>query len=107
MLRGDIDLHWEYTGTAWVFLLEQRLIQDSAAQYRAVQARDLMQNKIVWLAPTPFDNTYAFAVKHELAQRLGLRTLSDMAAYLRSGRPGRISTTSALQRGTHHPPGCL
>ncbi|MGH3606859.1 MAG: glycine betaine ABC transporter substrate-binding protein, partial [Pseudonocardiaceae bacterium] len=60
------------------------------AQYEAVKQRDLAQNNIVWLAPTPFNNTYAFAIKTERAQQLGLRTLSDMAAYIRSGQPGNL-----------------
>lgn len=90
LLGGDIDLYWEYTGTAWVTFLGQQPIQDSTAQYEAVKERDLTQNKIVWLWTTPFNNTYAFAVKKERAQQLGLSTLSDMAAYLRSGQPGNI-----------------
>lgn len=87
---GDIDLYWEYTGTAWVTFLGQKPIQDSMAQYVAVKERDLAQNRIVWLQPTPFNSTYAFAVKQERAQQLGLRTLSDMATYLRSGQPGNV-----------------
>jgi osmoprotectant transport system substrate-binding protein len=90
LLGGDIDLYWEYTGTAWVTFLGQQPIQDSTAQYEAVKKRDLTQNKIVWLQPTPFNNTYAFAVKKERAQQLRLRTLSDMAAYVRSGAPGNV-----------------
>ena len=97
LLRGDIDLYWEYTGTAWVTFLSQKPIKDSQAQYEAVKERDLTQNKIVWLRPTPFNNTYAFAVTKEWAQQLGLRTLSDMAAYIRSGRPGNICIEAEYQ----------
>lgn len=97
LLRGDIDLYWEYTGTAWVTFLGQKPIKGSQAQYEAVKERDLNQNKIVWLQPTPFNNTYGFAVKKERAQQLGLRTLSDMAAYLRSGRPGNICIETEYQ----------
>ncbi|MGH4025547.1 MAG: glycine betaine ABC transporter substrate-binding protein, partial [Pseudonocardiaceae bacterium] len=53
--------------------------------------------QIVWLEPTPFNNTYAFAVKEERAQELGLNTLSDMAAYLRSGRPGNLCIETEYQ----------
>ncbi len=97
LLGGDIDLYWEYTGTAWVTFLAEKPIQDSAAQYEAVKQRDLARNNIVWLAPTPFNNTYAFAVKGERAQQLGLRTLSDMSAYLRSGQPGNLCIESEYQ----------
>jgi osmoprotectant transport system substrate-binding protein len=97
LLGGDIDLYWEYTGTAWVSFLGQKPIQDGRAQYEAVRERDLTQNKIVWLQPAPFNNTYAFAVKKERAQQLGLRTLSDMAAYLRSGQPGNMCIETEYQ----------
>lgn len=97
LLSGDIDMYWEYTGTAWVSFLKQKPIQDPDAQYQAVRQRDLAQNNVVWLAPTPFNNTYAFAIKKERAQQLGLRTLSDMAAYIRSGQPGNLCIESEYQ----------
>ena len=97
LLSGDIDMYWEYTGTAWVSFLKQKAIQDSKAQYEAVKERDLIENKIVWLQPTPFNNTYAFAVKKERAQELGLRTLSDMASYISSGKPGNVCVETEYQ----------
>lgn len=97
LLGGDIDLYWEYTGTAWVSFLGQKPIQDGRAQYEAVRERDLTQNKIAWLQPAPFNNTYAFALKKERAQQLGLRSLSDMAAYLRSGQPGNMCIETEYQ----------
>ncbi|MCA1671774.1 MAG: glycine betaine ABC transporter substrate-binding protein [Actinobacteria bacterium] len=97
LLGGDIDMYWDYTGTAWVTFLKQQPIQDSKRQYEAVKEKDLADNKIVWLEPTPFNNTYAFAVKEERAQELGLNTLSDMAAYISSGRPGNICVETEYQ----------
>lgn len=97
LLAGDLDLYWDYTGTAWVSFLRQQPIQDSQQQYQALKERDLAENQIVWLEPTPFNNTYAFAVKAERAQELGLTTLSDMAAYIRSGRPGNVCIETEYQ----------
>lgn len=97
LLGGDIDLYWEYTGTAWVSYLNQTPIQNSTKQYEAVQKLDLTQNNIVWLQPTPFNNTYGFAVTKQRAQQLGLRTLSDMAAYIRSGQPGNMCIATEYQ----------
>ncbi len=105
LLGGDIDLYWEYTGTAWVIFLGQQPIQDSQAQYEAVKERDLTQNKIVWIQPTPFNNTYSFAVQKERAQQLGLRTLSDMAAYIRSGKPGNMCIETEYQNRDDGLPG--
>ncbi len=97
LLAGDLDLYWDYTGTAWVTFMQEQPIQDPQRQYEAVKQRDLADNQIVWLEPTPFNNTYAFAVKEERAQELGLRTLSDMAGYIRSGRPGNLCTETEYQ----------
>ncbi|MGH3904913.1 MAG: glycine betaine ABC transporter substrate-binding protein [Pseudonocardiaceae bacterium] len=97
LLAGDIDLYWGYTGTAWVTFLKEQPIQDSKRQYEAVKERDLAENQIVWLEPTPFNNTYAFAVKQERAQELGIKSLSDMAAYIKSGRPGNLCVETEYQ----------
>ncbi|WP_214367897.1 glycine betaine ABC transporter substrate-binding protein [Pseudonocardia sp. H11422] len=91
LLAGDIDMYWEYNGTAWItFLKETQPIQDDAQQYEAVKQRDLAENNIEWIGRTPFSNTYAFAVNGQKAQELNLNTLSDMAAYVKSGRPGTM-----------------
>ncbi len=97
LLAGDLDMYWDYTGTAWVTFLKQQPIQDSKQQYEAVKERDLAENQIVWLEPTPFNNTYAFAVKKERAQELGIKSLSDMAAYIKSGRPGNLCVETEYQ----------
>jgi osmoprotectant transport system substrate-binding protein len=97
LLGGDIDLYWEYTGTAWVSYLKQKPIQDSAAQYEAVKKQDLDQNNIIWLWPTQFNDTYGFAIAKDRAQQLGLRTLSNLAAYIHSGRPGNICIDTEYQ----------
>ncbi len=91
LLGGDIDLYWEYNGTAWItFLGETTPIPDEQEQYEAVKERDLAENQIEWIGRTPFNNTYAFAVKEETAAELNLNTLSDMAAYVSSGQPGEV-----------------
>jgi osmoprotectant transport system substrate-binding protein len=91
LLAGDLDLYWEYTGTTWVtFLKHTTPIPDEGQQYDAVKQEDLTTNQIDWLDRTPFNNTYAFAVKQEKATELGLNSLSDMAAYIKAGKPGAV-----------------
>ncbi|GAA3250524.1 glycine betaine ABC transporter substrate-binding protein [Pseudonocardia petroleophila] len=91
LLAGDIDLYWDYNGTGWItFLGETTPIPDEEEQYVAVRDRDLAENDIHWIGRTPFNNTYAFAVKEEKAAELNLTTLSDMAAYINSGQPGSV-----------------
>ncbi|MGH3794311.1 MAG: glycine betaine ABC transporter substrate-binding protein [Pseudonocardiaceae bacterium] len=94
LLGGQIDMYWGYTGTAWVTFFNQKPIQNSEQQYQAVRDRDLKQNQIVWLTPTKFNNTYAFAVHEPEAQKMGLKTLSDMADFYRSGKRGKTCVES-------------
>jgi osmoprotectant transport system substrate-binding protein len=78
---GQVDLQWEYTGTAWLtFLGQSEGIPDPAQQYEAVRAMDLEQNRMVWLEPSTVNNTYAMAVRTEAAAELGVAKLSDIAA---------------------------
>jgi osmoprotectant transport system substrate-binding protein len=78
---GDVDMYWEYLGTAWVtYLGNEEGIPGAQEQYEAVREADLEQNGIVWLEPTEFDNTYAIAVSDENAERLGVQSVSDLAA---------------------------
>ncbi|MFP5070467.1 glycine betaine ABC transporter substrate-binding protein [Pseudonocardia nantongensis] len=90
LLSGDISLYWEYTGTAWASFLPgtHRLPDDQVL--RELRERDLAENGIAWLRPTGFENTHAFTVDGSTSARLNLHTISDMAAYLRSGRPGTV-----------------
>ncbi len=80
LTSGNIDMYWEYTGTAWItYLKETKPIADPAAQYKAVADRDLKDNKIKWLDAAPFNNTYAMAILKTSADTLGIKSLSDVA----------------------------
>ncbi len=77
---GEIDMNWEYTGTAWLtYLGEPQGIPDRQEQYEAVRDADLA-NDLTWLPPAEMNNTYAFAIRSEAAADLGVSTLSDIAA---------------------------
>lgn len=79
-LAGRVDVMWEYTGTAWAsYFQEDKPIRDPHQQYVAVRDRDLKQNKLVWLPPSPMNNTYGFATPSAKAKSLGVKKLSDLA----------------------------
>jgi osmoprotectant transport system substrate-binding protein len=94
LLSGQIDMYWDYTGTAQVTFLGGKPIQDSQKQYDTVKAADLAKNQIEWLTPTKFNNTYAFAVLESKAAELNLKTDSDMAAYYTKGGTGKTCVES-------------
>jgi osmoprotectant transport system substrate-binding protein len=79
-LEGQVDMEWEYTGTAWIsYLGHENGIPDEQKQYQAVKQEDLRENGLVWLPPAPMNNTYGFATPVETAKKLGVSTLSDIA----------------------------
>ncbi len=78
-VQGEIDAMWEYTGTAWIsYLGEDEPIEGTEEQYEAVAERDLAENDLRWLPPTPANNTYGFAMTAQSAERLGITKLSQI-----------------------------
>ena len=72
--------YWEYTGTSWLAYNEQDApVVGVQAQYDAVKELDATKG-IAWLNGAPFNNTYAFAIRSEKAEELGVKSLSDLAA---------------------------
>jgi osmoprotectant transport system substrate-binding protein len=91
LTSGDIDMYWEYTGTAWISYLEHTdPIDDPDEQLKAVADEDQADNGIVWLDRAPFNNTYAIASANDKASELGVASLSDYAD-LANSDPGAAS----------------
>lgn len=78
---GEIIGYYAYTGTGWqVFLGNDSPVAGTEAQYKATAEADLEENGIAWLKGGQFNNTYAFAVSKENQERLGVTTMSEVAA---------------------------
>ncbi len=78
MLEGDVEVMWDYTGTAWIaYLGESTPIPDEQDQWQAVHDADL-KNGLTWLDPAPMNNTYGFAVPREIAEKYSLTKLSQI-----------------------------
>ena len=87
---GEIDLYPEYTGNgAFIFSEESNPAWKSAkAGYERVKTLDYDKNKIVWLAPSPANNTWAIAVRKDVAAANKLKTLDDLGKWLSSNPSG-------------------
>jgi osmoprotectant transport system substrate-binding protein len=83
--NGQIDVYWEYTGTA---LGVYNKITDKFASaedaYRKIKEVDGAKG-LVWLAMSPVNNTYAFAMNKDDAQKRGIVTMSDYAKAVKGG----------------------
>ncbi|GGF44774.1 glycine/betaine ABC transporter substrate-binding protein [Marmoricola endophyticus] len=83
LIRGGSDVYWDYNGTGWInYLGHDKPILDSTKQTEATAKEDLAKNNLVWGPAAPFNNTYAFAVTEDFAKKTGVKTDSDMAAYI-------------------------
>ncbi len=87
IISGEIDLYPEYTGNGAFFFhgIDPAIWKDPAKGYAMVKKLDLSQNGIVWLTPAPANNTWAIAVRRDLATEQHLSSLEDLARYVNAG----------------------
>ncbi|HWK76744.1 glycine betaine ABC transporter substrate-binding protein [Microbacterium sp.] len=71
--------YWEYTGTSWItYNGNTAPVQGAEEQFEATKEADAAKD-IAWLDPAPLNNTYAFAIREDKAEELGVEKLSDIA----------------------------
>ena len=73
LLRGDIDVYPEYTGTIAQEILAGTGVEGQEAIAAALAARGVLMSR-----PLGFNNTYALGMKEEIADRLGISAISDL-----------------------------
>jgi osmoprotectant transport system substrate-binding protein len=88
--RGEIDLYPEYTGTALLTVLHLPPESDPKHAYESVRSAYAKQFGLVWLTPSPFDDTQAMATTKAVAGRVGLGKLSDLALHAGELRLGAV-----------------
>lgn len=79
LVSGEIDLYPEYTGTGWMFVLEEELINDPERLYQEVKSAYEDQFEVVWSNLYGFNDTFGLAMKREVAQAYNIKTYSDLA----------------------------
>jgi len=91
--QGQIDLYMEYTGTAWLtFFKKKEVVRNATDLYNKVKAVDA-EKDLVWLTPGVFNSTYAIAMKADVADKMGIKTLSQWAEYTKKN-PGVMTVSS-------------
>lgn len=87
ILAGEIDIYPEYTGNAAYFFekADDPLWKDAAQAYEEARKLDYDANKLVWLSPSPANNTWGIALRKDVAEANGLVTLTDFGAYVAGG----------------------
>jgi osmoprotectant transport system substrate-binding protein len=87
LLTGEIDLYVEYTGNAGVFFNDAAnpAWKDLQHGYELGARLDYEANHIVWLTPARVSNSWALAIRRDLAEREHLRTMSDFGRWVAGG----------------------
>src|SRR5690606_27872674 len=84
---GEIDIYPEYTGNAAFFFekADDPAWKNAAEAYEKAKSLDYEANQIVWLTPSPANNTWAIALRKDVAEENDLATLSDFGKYVAGG----------------------
>lgn len=83
--NGQVDVYWEYTGTSLITYNKVTDKLDPQQTYARVKELDA-QKGLVWLDPSKANDTYGIAMNRDVAQKLGVTTMSDLAKVLNSGK---------------------
>ena len=90
LLSGEIDLYVEYTGNAGFFfnVASDPAWKDLQQGYQLGSRLDYAANHIVWLTPADASNSWALAVRRDVAVANNLKTMSDFGRWVAGG--GRV-----------------
>ncbi len=83
--NGQVDLCFEYTGSAYTVYLKQKdrtIMTDPEKVFQYVKEADV-KTGLVWLPPFELNNTYTLIMPENQAQELKISTISDLAAYVK------------------------
>ncbi|MGH6684473.1 MAG: ABC transporter permease/substrate-binding protein [Pseudolabrys sp.] len=81
LAANDIDAYVDYSGTLWTNQMQRTDVKPRAEVLTEV-ARWLETTRgIRMLGPLGFENAYSLAMPHERAQKLGIRSIADLAAH--------------------------
>ncbi len=95
IISGEIDIYPEYTGNGAFFFddTESDAWSNPTSAYERVRELDLEANDIVWLAPAPANNTWALAIRSDLAEEHSLQSLADLADFMNDGGDVKLAAS--------------
>ena len=84
LVNDQIDLYYEYTGTAYTVFYDAsdpQIMRDPEQVYEWVKENDA-EKGLTWLPRVDFNNTYTLIMREEQAKELGITSISDLAGYV-------------------------
>jgi len=81
LASNEIDAYVDYTGTIWANVMKRTDIQPRKETLAEVAGWLKRERGITLAGALGFENAYALAMKRDEAERLGIKTLADLAAH--------------------------
>jgi osmoprotectant transport system substrate-binding protein len=91
--NGQVDVYWEYTGTSLVIYNKVTDKLDADETYKKISALDA-EKGITWLNPSKANNTYAFAMRKDEADKEGIVSISDLAKNVGEGKTYKFASNA-------------
>jgi len=95
--NGQVDLCFEYTGTAYTVYFKQKdraIMSDPEKVFNYVKEADA-KRELVWLPPLELNTTYTLMMREKQAQKLKISTISELAAYVKKNPKALIFGVNA------------
>lgn len=86
--NGSVDVFVEYSGTVWANHMMREDNPGRDAVFEETIAWMAEHDNIVTLGASGFENLYAFAMRRDRAQALGVESIEDLAPHARSMKCG-------------------
>lgn len=85
--EGQIDVYWEYTGTAWATLppSNDEVITDPEELHGRLTEGWDDEHGLEYLERAPFNNTYVLTANPDWVDETGVESISDFASYVNDG----------------------
>ena len=96
LVAGEIDLYPEYTGNGAFFHADERnpAWKQLDAGYQRIKQLDQEKNKLVWLPPAPANNTWAIAIRKDVAAAQKLTSLADFGKWVSGGGKVKLAASA-------------
>ena len=95
LVTGEIDIYPEYTGNAGFFFNVDTDPAWKNAKQAAEKAGTLdAENGIVWLKAAPANNTWAIALRQDVADEGNLASMEDLAKYIGAGGTFKLAASA-------------
>ena len=78
LINDEIDLYPEYTGTGLMTVLGMEMITDPEEVYETVKEEYKKQFQVTWLDYSQANDGQGLAIRTDVAEELGIRTISDL-----------------------------